>query len=98
MQQIQIGPILFREECIFRKEIRLNDKVTIDLKYLSSKRDYSRFTIQHAIMKNGDTLSAILTVDIAWLDIVRRKLAVLPTDVQQLLEKGPRAEGFQWQE
>ena len=85
MQEIQIGPILFREECVFRKEIRLNDKVDIDLKLLSSKRDYSRFSIQHTIRKNGDTLSAILTVDIAWIDTVRRKLAVLPENIQQLL-------------
>ena len=33
MQDLLIGPILLREECVFRKEVRLNDKVTIDLNY-----------------------------------------------------------------
>ena len=51
MGRLQIGPILFREECIFRKEIRLGDKVTIDLQILKAKRDYSRWTIQHTIIK-----------------------------------------------
>ncbi len=98
MQQLQIGPILFREECLFRKEIRLNDKVVIDLKTLSAKRDFSRFTIQHTIKKNDDVLSAILTVDIAWIDMVRRKLAVLPEDIRGLLNQSPQAENFQWQD
>jgi acyl-CoA thioester hydrolase len=96
MQQLQIGPILFREECVFRKEIRLNDKVSIDLKTLAAKRDFSRFTIQHTITKNEGILSAVLTVDIAWLDVVKRKLAVLLPEIQQLLKDSPQAENFQW--
>jgi acyl-CoA thioester hydrolase len=96
MQQIQIGPILFREECVFRKEIRLNDKVLIDLNYLTAKRDFSRFSIQHSIYKNGDTLCSLLTVDIAWIDMVKRKLAVLPEEFQRLLDNGPKAGNFQW--
>ncbi len=63
MIKLQFGPILLREECIFRREIRLVDNVTINLELLKSKRDYSRWTIHHTIMKNGDTVSAILTVD-----------------------------------
>ena len=96
MQQLQIGPILFREECMFRKEIRLNDKVFIDLKTVAAKKDFSRFTIRHDITKNEGTLSAILTVDIAWIDIQKRKLAVLPVEVQEMLKQSPQAENFQW--
>lgn len=96
MQQLQIGPILFREECIFRKEIRLNDKVFIDLKTVTAKRDFSRFTIRHDITKNEGILSAVLTVDIAWIDIQKRKLAVLPPEVQELLNQSPQADNFQW--
>lgn len=96
MQQFQIGPILFREECVFKKEIRLNDKVNIDLKLISAKRDFSRFSVQHIIRKNVDKLSAVLTVDIAWIDVVKRKLAILPEDVRELLNQSPMAENFQW--
>lgn len=96
MQQLFIGPILFREECIFRKEIRLNEKVQIDLKVLSAKKDFSRFSIQHHITKNEGVLSAILTVDIAWMDVIKRKLAVLPADVQELLQSSPLSPDFKW--
>lgn len=96
MQRWQIGPILFREECIFRKEIRMSDKVSIDLKTISAKKDFSKFSIQHTIRKNGDIVSAVLTVDIAWLDMQRRKLAVLPEELQQLFSKSPTADDFKW--
>lgn len=81
MHKLQIGPILFREECVFRKEVRLGDKVTINLEVTKAKKDYSRWTIQHKISKNLDTVAAIITVDGAWLDVVKRKLATPPKEV-----------------
>lgn len=96
MQRWQIGPIIFREECVFRKEIRMSDKVTIDLKTLSAKRDFSRFSIQHTVRKNGDIVSAVLTIDLAWLNTQQRKLAVLPDEAKQFLSQFPVTENFQW--
>jgi acyl-CoA thioester hydrolase len=96
MQRLQIGPILFREECIFKKEIRLGDKVTISLQILKAKRDFSRWTIQHTITKNGETIAAILTVDGAWLDTAKRKLATPPAEVFNVFSQMPLGENFQW--
>lgn len=98
MQEVKIGPIIFREECIFRREIRMGDHVTINAKLLKARKDFSRFTIQHQIMKNPETVAAIITVDIAWMSAITRKLAVLPEEDIKLLSEGPRAEGFQWEE
>ena len=96
MQQLQIGPIIFREECIFRREILMGDPVTIDMKLLKAKRDFSRFTIVHTIKKNPETIAAVLTVDIAWINGVTRKLAVLPEEDRRLLDNGHLAVDFQW--
>jgi len=96
--ELKIGPIIFREECIFRKEVRLDDAVTVDLKLLKARRDFSRFTILHEIRRDPETVSAILTVDIAWINGVTRKLAVLPAEEIAWMSKGPFAEDFQWSE
>ena len=96
MQQLQIGPIILRYECIFKKEIRFDDVVTIDINLIKAKKDYSRFTIRHKIKKEPGIISAILTVDIAWLNGLTRKLAVLPEEDIKLLEHGPFADDFQW--
>jgi acyl-CoA thioester hydrolase len=96
MQQLHFGPILFREECVFRKEIRQDDEVTISLKLLKSKRDYSRWSIQHEIIRNKDTVAALLTVDGAWLNVTERKLATPPQQVCEVFSKMPVTEPFQW--
>ena len=96
MTKHHFGPIIFREECVFRKEIRLSDKITIDVQLLKARPDQSRWTIQHRIMKNGDELAAIITLDGAWIDVLQRKLTVPPDTVKHVFEKMPRAEQFAW--
>lgn len=96
MHRLKIGPILFREEAVFRREINLSDKVNIDLQLAKARKDFSRWTIRHHIMKDQYTLSTIITVDGAWLDIMQRKLAIAPKEVSDVFMQMPRSEDFQW--
>lgn len=96
MTQLQFGPILFREECVFRKEIRFGDPLTIDLQLLRSREDFSRWSIRHQLFRDGDTLAAIITVDGAWLDTARRKLATPPEMVQKVFVDMTRSADFEW--
>ena len=96
MAKNHFGPILFREECIFRKEIRLGDTITIDLQLLKARLDQSRWSIQHRIVKNGELLAAVLTVEGAWIDVLQRKLTVPPESVRHVFDDMPRAEQFEW--
>jgi acyl-CoA thioester hydrolase len=96
MQEHNFGPIIFREECIFKREIRLGDVITINLKLLKARQDYSRWTVQHELIKNEDTLAAIITMDGAWIDIGKRKLTVPPTEAQKAFNSMPKSELFEW--
>jgi acyl-CoA thioester hydrolase len=96
MEQLHFGPILFREECVFRKEIRLGDKVMINMRLIKSKRDFSRWTIRHDIIKDPAVISAVLTVDGAWLDTAKRKLAAPPAKVAEVFSQMPFDKDFQW--
>jgi len=96
MSENQFGPILFREECVFRKEVRLGDKLTIDLKLLKARPDQSRWSIQHHIYKNDDVVAAIVTVEGAWIDIAKRKLTVPPENVLHVFNEMPRTDDFVW--
>ena len=82
--EAHIGPVIFREECIFRKEIKFGDKVKINLKLAKSNDDFSRWTMVHEIWKNDDTLCAVITVDGAWLNTVHRKLTTPPQSFREL--------------
>ena len=98
MRQLNIGPIIFREECVFKKEIRLGDEMTVDLQVTKAKKDFSRWSVRHHIIKNREVLSAILTLDLAWINTIERKLAVPPQQVSNVIESIPKHESFEWSE
>lgn len=95
---LNIGPILFREECIFKREIKLGDSIETNLRLLKCRRDISRWSLAHEIWKNGETLCAVVTVDGALIDTRLRRLTVPPAIVQQVFGAMPRTENFEWQE
>jgi len=94
--QHHLGPILFREECLFKREISFGDKVTIDVVLKKASKNYSRWTMQHHVYKDNETVSAIITIDGAWIDTERRKLTVPSELVTPVFEQLPRVEDFEW--
>jgi len=76
LTETNIGPIIFREECIFKKEIKFGDDISINLKLDKCTADFARWTMVHEVWKGNETLCAIVTVDGAWLDTMKRKLAL----------------------
>lgn len=95
MQQQHFGPVLFREECVFRKEIHLGDTITISTKIGKMKDDASRWTIVHELRNQLGELCAILSVDGAWMDTKLRKLAnPTPEIAKEVMHAFPKTEDF----
>ena len=94
MLEHKIGPILFREECIFKREILFGDKVTVNVKVDKVTKDFGRWTMIHEIYKNDETLAAIITADGAWLNTAIRKLTVPPGVIISLFESAPKTASF----
>jgi acyl-CoA thioester hydrolase len=95
MREQHIGPVLLREECIFRREIRLNDHVIITAKLAKLSADASRWTIQHEFLSMNQKLLAALTVDGGWIDTRLRKFAATtPRIVKEAFDRIPRTESF----
>jgi acyl-CoA thioester hydrolase len=96
MQELKFGPILFREECVFRREVLSGDEIRMNLQLLHSKKDFSRWSIQHQLTKADGILCAVLTVDGAWMDVVRRKLSSPPEKVNEVFAQMPKSQPFEW--
>jgi len=94
LQEHHIGPILFREECIFKKEIKFGDEISINFFLSSATSDFSRWSMVHEIFKNGNILAANIRVDGAWLDTIARKLAQPPEVIRSIFEQAPRSSDF----
>ncbi len=96
--QHHIGPILFREECVFKREIRFGDEVNIHVRIAGMSRDFRKWSMCHEIWTNGNTLAATLTVDGAWMDTAARRIAVPPVMISEAFDSIPKTEGFAWYE
>ena len=96
LRQLNIGPIIFREECVFKKEIRFGDEISVDMSLTKSRKDFSRWSVRHRILKNKEIVSAILTLDLAWLNVSERKLAIPTKEVGEVIDALPRDESFEW--
>lgn len=94
MAQNEIGPILFREECFFKREIKFGDEVTVSLKLRSVSSDFRKFSMLHEIYKNGDELAAVLNVDGAWMHTRLRKIVPPPEIVHRTMDVLEKTEDF----
>ncbi|MCB9306806.1 MAG: thioesterase family protein [Lewinellaceae bacterium] len=97
MEEHRIGPVLFREEALFRREVRPGDELFVDVKISRLRANGTRFSMRHELSRADGTCCAVMNVDGAWIDMQRRKLAEPPQEVIDALTQGPRTEDFEWQ-
>jgi len=79
--ELRLGPILFREETKYLKEVGVGEEIWVEGQLASVAPDGSRWTIVHTIHKADGRVAAIVTVDGAWLDLDRRKLTAPPAEL-----------------
>lgn len=94
MAELSLGPVLFREETVFFREMSLSEIICVDIKLKKARRDGSRWTFVHVFHKENGKDAAHITVDGAWMDLQKRKLTALPEQFQQALLDIPHTEGF----
>jgi acyl-CoA thioester hydrolase len=94
MLQQHFGPIIFREEAQFKREIIFGDKVHTAIELKSRSEDYRKWTIITSIFKNENELAAIVTVDGAWMDTKARKVIALPEAYREIMDGAPKTQDF----
>jgi len=94
MMEKNIGPIVFREECLFKREIKFGDEISITLRMDKLSPDYRKWTLVNELFINGDTLAAVVTVEGAWMDTKLRKVTVPPEEFKIGFDAIPKAENF----
>jgi acyl-CoA thioester hydrolase len=78
LEKLAIGPILFKEECTFLRELKPDDTVTINVLKGDMPEDGSKWTIHHEIFNKHGIKAAHVTVHGAWIDLKLRKLTTPP--------------------
>jgi acyl-CoA thioester hydrolase len=94
MKEQHIGPIIFREECLFKREIKFGEELEILLQLSRCNEIGSRWSMRHELWINGDTLAAVIHIDGAWLDTRTRKLITPPEVCRAGLNLIPKTDNF----
>lgn len=94
MEEIRLGPVIFREEALFKREIHFEDEIVIDIECTQASTDYSRWSIRHTITKKDGTVAAVISLDGAWIDLDKRKLGVPDATVRSAFDAMPRSADF----
>lgn len=94
LEELGVGPILFREEAIFRREIVFEDEITIDVEVVRARDDFARWSLRHHFRKADGTVAAIINIDGAWMDLAKRKLTVPGPFIMDVFNRFPKASDF----
>lgn len=96
ISRLGFGPILFREETIFQREINLLETITVTCALTKMRQDGSRWSFSHEIIKEGEEgiKAAEIVVDGAWLNLDNRKLGTIP-ELREVMKKFPKTENFE---
>ncbi len=90
--KLDIGPILFREELKYRREILMFETITITCRLAALSPEADRWSIHHELLKSDGVIAATIDVDGAWIDLPTRKLCIPPVELVNAmlsLEKTP---------
>lgn len=79
-EELGIGPILFREELIYMREIRPNDVVRVTCMMTKVRQDGSRWSFRQEVFRGDGVQAAVINVDGAWINMKARKLSALPQE------------------
>jgi len=94
MEARRLGAVLLREDTHFVREIRLDDKIRIDLEISGLSADGRFWNLTHHIYKNKDKLSAIIYIEGVWIHMDKRKIITPPEDILKKLRALPKSKDF----
>lgn len=97
LKQLNIGPIIFKEECSFIKELKLNDVVTVNILKGEVNENGSRWTFHHELFNQKKEKVAHVTLNGAFLNLVKRKLTIPPEKLAEALKNLPIGEKYYYQ-
>jgi acyl-CoA thioester hydrolase len=94
LQKYRIGPVLFREELIYLREIKAGEQIVVKTVLTRLNKEASKWSFQQELFNGKGDKSAVINVDGAWIDLDKRKLTGLPHALKLLFDELPKSSGF----
>jgi acyl-CoA thioester hydrolase len=90
----RIGPVIVRDELVYRKELRLLDEFVVNLEIIGLSADGARFQVRNTFRTGAGEVAAIVTSAGLWFDLEHRRPRPPPPDLDAMFRQAPRGEDF----
>ena len=98
LEALAVGPVLFKETTEYFRELRLHDRIVVNLRVLAWAADGSRWSVCNELFRvepGGERVRAArITMEGAWFDLRTHKLRVPPPELVAVFDALPRTEDF----
>lgn len=95
-RDLGLGPVLLREELLYKRELFLLEKVLVTCEMTRASRDFRKFSFRQEILKSTGKVAAQVTVDWVWIDLGSRKIVAPPPLLQKKCEEFQQSADFEW--
>jgi acyl-CoA thioester hydrolase len=90
----KFGPVVVRDELVYRKELRLMDEFTVDFESVGISNDGVRFRVRNTFRNNAGEVAASVTSEGVWFDLENRRPRNPPKDLDDLMRSLHRSLDF----
>jgi acyl-CoA thioester hydrolase len=90
----RIGPVIVRDELVYRKELRLLEAFTVDVRLLGLSSDGTRFELENTFRNASGEVTALVTSEGVWFDLDARRPRPPPADLDAVQRAMPRAASY----
>ncbi len=94
MNKLEIGPVLFKEECTFIKELKANDTVMVNILNGTESNRAIKWKFHHEIFNQHGEKCAHVTVQGAWMNLSKRRITKPPKEMLSAIQDLPRGEDY----
>lgn len=92
--QLNFGPVVFREEYHYLKEVMPGETVYVDVELLGHTEDEKFYRFCHSLFKPDGNIAVYSELTFGWMDLKERKLITPPERLRQILLGMPRSPRF----
>ncbi|AOW20463.1 acyl-CoA thioesterase [Urechidicola croceus] len=93
--KLNIGPILFKEETSFFKEIHVGENIKVNMELEAISEGLERWKFKHQVFNEKGVLSAEIKVYGAWMDLIKRKLTAPPKEFVEVFNSIEKTSHFE---
>jgi acyl-CoA thioester hydrolase len=91
--ELKMTPIMFEDRTRYLKEIRLGERIDIELQLAGADHDGSRWFVRH-IFRRGATVCAVYDAKGAWFSVATRRLAPAPPGLLEAYSNIARTDDY----